>query len=147
NRRPPQPRPDFIITGPGFVGSSFVGSRQSILLDAKYRDLWQNELPREMLYQLAIYAMSQPRGATAAILYPTEDSAAREALIDIRDPFDDSVRAHVALRPIVIPSLLELIRSGDTRERDWARLGLFLVQGASGARWETPASQTFTTSI
>ena len=58
-RRSPRPRPDYAITGKGRCPS---------LLDAKYRDLWEQSLPREMLYQLSVYALSQPKGSTSAIL-------------------------------------------------------------------------------
>ena len=51
-RRSPTPRPDYII--------SQNKSIQAIL-DAKYRDLWEKHLPREMLYQLVVYAISPPR--------------------------------------------------------------------------------------
>jgi 5-methylcytosine-specific restriction enzyme subunit McrC len=118
-RRAPQPRPDFLVTR----------GNERFLLDAKYRDLWRDDLPRDMLYQLAIYAMSQPRGATAAILYPTDDAAATEAIVDIREPMTDVIRAHVALRPVVIPRLLELLRTPRLRLRERETLAMALVFG------------------
>lgn len=101
-RKSPRPRPDFVVTR---------GRTEKHILDAKYRDLWRRELPREMLYQLAIYAMSQPQGSTAAILYPTDDLSATEAIVDIREPISNALRAHVAMRPVVIPRLLALLQS------------------------------------
>jgi 5-methylcytosine-specific restriction enzyme subunit McrC len=113
NLRDPLPRPDFGVR-------THRGAWQ--LLDAKYRDLWRLDLPREMLYQLAVYALSQPRGATAAILYPTEDRSARESIVEIREPASAAPRAFVAIRPVVIGELLELVRGGAlrTREREQA---------------------------
>lgn len=122
DRRSPLPRPDLVVTR---------GREERFLLDAKYRDLWRTELPREMLYQLGIYAMSQPRGATAAILYPTDDPTATEAIIDIKEPTSEAKRAHVALRPIVVPKLLELL---STATRDGRERQAFANALAFGAR-------------
>ena len=102
NRRSPEPRPDFLVRDNlGVVA----------MLDTKYRDLWQRDLPRDMLYQLVIYAMSQEPIGQATILYPTLDSAATEARIDVRDPLHGSRRAQVVLRPVNMITLASLVSS------------------------------------
>jgi hypothetical protein len=53
----------------------------------------------------------QPKGSTAAILYPISAPGAREALLEIRDPVSGGVRGYVALRPVVLPTLLDLLRN------------------------------------
>jgi 5-methylcytosine-specific restriction enzyme subunit McrC len=111
-RRPPRPRPDFIVIGPD-------GSRA--ILDAKYRDLWQHELPREMLYQLAIYALSGADGGTATILYPTVARGARRARIEIREPLRGGTRASVLLQPVDLEELDAAIGAGDTTSGRQAR--------------------------
>jgi 5-methylcytosine-specific restriction enzyme subunit McrC len=103
-RRAPTPRPDFIVRE----------DRKAVaILDAKYRELWEKDLPREMLYQLAMYALAQGRGATAAIVYPTLSAAAVEAVIEIVEPIERRPVGRVALRPLVLPELVAAIRSGE----------------------------------
>src|SRR5262249_15183503 len=105
-RRAPTPRPDFVV---------LRGPRQAAILDAKYRDLWEKHLPREMLYQLAVYAAaSQERSAT--ILYPTTDEAAREARVTVADPVFGGQIAQVCLRPVVVNLLEGLVMSGSSAE-------------------------------
>lgn len=98
-RRHPSPRPDFAILKNGKVEK---------LLDAKYRDLWNQPLPREMLYQLAIYSLSQSTQREAVILYPAIGPAA-DAVIEIRDPAMHAPPAFVTQRPVQLVQLAELI--------------------------------------
>jgi 5-methylcytosine-specific restriction enzyme subunit McrC len=103
-RQPPTPRPDFVV---------MQGSKTVAILDAKYRDLWENPLPRDMLYQLALYAMSH-EGGTSTILYPTIHPQATEARIEVRDPLNGGRRALVALRPVVLDRLEGLVTARPT---------------------------------
>jgi 5-methylcytosine-specific restriction enzyme subunit McrC len=107
-RTAPRPRPDYAIR-----------RRKQVLalLDAKYRDLWENSLPRDMLYQLSVYALSQPKGSTAAILYPTTASTASRALIEIREPSSGGTAGYVDLRPVLVGRIVELIEAEGPRGR------------------------------
>lgn len=112
-RRAPVPRPDFAI---------LKGGQVEVLLDAKYRDLWEQPLPREMLYQLAFYAFSQGRGGRAVILYPTMATAAHEAVIGLGE------RAQVVLRPVyleVLAGALSQEPSVESRRRELAQQLVF----------------------
>ena len=93
----PTPRPDFAI---------FSGTDIASLLDAKYRDLWTQNLPREMLYQLAVYALSRSGDyRQAVILYPTLAGGAIDQTIVLKEPVEGAEKARIVLRPV---ELLEL---------------------------------------
>ena len=121
-RRAPEPRPDYVIQ---------EGAKTIAILDAKYRDMWEHPLPRDILYQLAMYALSQGLGATATILYPTIDEAAKEARINIADPVYGEKRACVVLRPVNLLRLHELVSVpvGHVHRRARARYARHLVFG------------------
>lgn len=99
-RRAPTPRPDFAVMKSGEV---------VCLLDAKYRDLWEKSFPREMLYQLTIYAVSGKDNKTSKILYPTMNVDARVQKIDIKNPATGEIYAKVVLQPVLLYELAELI--------------------------------------
>jgi 5-methylcytosine-specific restriction enzyme subunit McrC len=131
-RRTPAPRPDFLFTREGTV----VG-----IADAKYRDLWEHDLPRDMLYQLSVYALSQSHCRTTVILYPAADAGAREARISIKDPMSGSRRAEVCLRPLHVRRLTELLRDSRSVAAQRARqeYARYLVFGRSEPSAPLPA--------
>ena len=124
-RRAPTPRPDFVILS---------GTRVACILDAKYRDLWEHSLPREVLYQLAIYALSRI-GPTrqAVILYPTLASGSVDQKIVLNEPVEGTERAQIVLRPVQLLELEGLVsaRPGRQRERKCALLAKRLAFGRS----------------
>lgn len=111
-QRSPTPRPDYVLRRE---------DRVVAMIDAKYRDLWEQSLPPRILYQLSVYALSQMDCQTAVILYATTTPAAREARIEISDPVRGGTRAWVLLRPVCLPELAELIRQKRTATDDRRR--------------------------
>lgn len=106
--QPPTPRADYVIEQKGVVRA---------ILDAKYRDLWRNTLPREMLYQLVIYAISHSKKPQSAILYPSTDFNAKEARIDVADVQYGKHIGQVCTRPVYLPGLLEAISDRSIKGR------------------------------
>jgi len=99
-RQSPTPRPDYVVTQNGAVRS---------ILDAKYRDLWEKSLPREMLYQLVVYAISSLKNPQSSILYPTTSLQAKESRIDVQDPLVGRPIGQVCLRPVLLQHLEEIL--------------------------------------
>jgi len=126
NRRAPTPRPDFAV---------MKGNMAVSFLDAKYRDLFEYSFPREMLYQLAIYALSDDALKSATILYPTTNQAAKESKIEIREPLKQIRRGLVTLRPVKLNLLAYLLtaRGNLPAERNKRAYAHWLVFGDSVA--------------
>lgn len=106
--QPPTPRADYVIEQKGVIKA---------ILDAKYRDLWRNPLPREMLYQLVIYAVSHAKNRSSTILYPSTDASAKEARIDVADVLYGRHIGQVCVRPVYIPGLLEAVSDKSAKGR------------------------------
>ena len=103
-RRAPTLRPDFMV---------FSGDKILSVLDAKYRDLWALNLPHEMLYQLAMYALGHNGpNRQSAILYPTLEKSATEQRILLKNPIDGTNQAIIDLRPIKLLELTQLVEPG-----------------------------------
>ena len=117
-RQAPAARPDFCVLQHGQILS---------ILDAKYRDLWANPLPRSMLYQLTIYALSQSKNRHAAILYPSVEAGYQEMKVQINDPVREMDCATVTLRPINLLHLEQLVSGGSQIARaeyaEWMAFG------------------------
>ena len=118
----PSPRPDYLIMQNGKVEA---------VLDAKYRDLWERSLPREMLYQLAMYALVGGSERGAVILYPTMSLQASEQRLDICSPLTNARKSQVILRPVQLDTLEQMVfqQAGTQARRDKAVLAQQLVFG------------------
>ena len=99
-RRSPTPRPDYVIK---------QGNKICSILDAKYRDIWEKDLPRHMLYQLVVYAISHREQPRSTILYPTFHPSARETRIDVLDPVHGEVIGQVRMCPVNLEVLESLV--------------------------------------
>jgi 5-methylcytosine-specific restriction enzyme subunit McrC len=113
HRRAPKLRPDFTV----------MAERQVLaVLDAKYRDLWELSLPREMLYQLALYALAREESCReAVILYPTLKDAAKEQVVGIeRFSASFQLKPRVTMRPVNLLRLDRLV-SGSAQDIELAK--------------------------
>jgi 5-methylcytosine-specific restriction enzyme subunit McrC len=111
-RKSPTPRPDYVIRH---------GNKICSILDAKYRDIWEKDLPRYMLYQLVVYAVSHSDQPRSTIIYPTFHPGARETRIDVTDPVYGKMIGQVCLRPVNLERIESLVGDRTTsgrRERE-----------------------------
>lgn len=101
-RRAPVQKPDFVVRRKGQIVA---------IVDTKYRDLWHHPFPREMLYQLALYALAHPgKERKSVILYPTRATAAGDQVIQLRELATGASQAHIILRPVKLLEMEELLR-------------------------------------
>ena len=105
------------------------------MLDTTYRDLWEKPLPRDMLYQLAIYALSRDKEREATILYPSTGGVQRDQVVEIREPAYGGQRAKVIIRAVNLPALAETIaQRGIAGERSRRALAAATVFGDGDRR-------------
>jgi 5-methylcytosine-specific restriction enzyme subunit McrC len=132
-RRAVVPRPDFAVLFSGKVIE---------FLDTKYRDLWETKLPPDMLYQLAIYALSKSTGSPrSTILYPTMAVDAGDQIVLLRDPIAGRKRAEIVLRAVNLLEMERLLRPRQGAAARWKRkeVAEALVFGRKRTQFE-PAS-------
>jgi 5-methylcytosine-specific restriction enzyme subunit McrC len=100
-RRAPAPRPDYAL----FIDKDLCG-----FLDAKYRDVWQRNLPAEWLYQLSIYALASP-SEVSVLLYASMSADAADERVEVCQPvmWSNKRPASVILRPVPLSHLAELL--------------------------------------
>lgn len=123
--RAPQPRPDIVVKRNGKVIGVF---------DAKYRDLSEKGLPREMLYQLSIYALSGLHaGKEAVILYPSASVAGADRRITITDPLIHARLGEVVLRAVDLEALEAIVAEDDGRKKreQGTQLALGIISGTN----------------
>jgi len=123
----PKLRPDYVIQHKG---------KTVAILDAKYRDLWQEPLPSHMLYQLVMYAMSQDACNSATILYPTTTPGAEDVTIEMRIPSHQKRYVSVVLRPVDLLQLDMLLQ--ETRGRNNMRMRIKFAKQLTGADFRNP---------
>ena len=75
-RKAPAPRPDYAL----FRGKILKG-----FLDAKYRDIWEANLPAEWLYQLSVYALAS-LSELSVLLYASTAEEACDERIEVHQP-------------------------------------------------------------
>lgn len=109
NRRSPTPRPDFAVMKNG---------RVTRLMDAKYKDLWENAIPRDMLYQLSVYALSSEGDKQATIIYPSLNQHAISQKIDIKNPISDEYMGAVLLEPLNLNFVSTCLGNIGNRRKD-----------------------------
>lgn len=107
-RRSPQPYPDIVIR-------SRASGRTLGVFDTKYKDLWENKVPREILYQMSIYALawseSDGRSVPSVVLYPRPKDECRD--IEYRLDVHDGQARRILLRGVDWAAAIRAVERGD----------------------------------
>ncbi|HCH61936.1 MAG TPA: hypothetical protein DFR83_03965 [Deltaproteobacteria bacterium] len=101
---PPRPRPDLVLSDHG---------APSMVIDAKYRDILARGLPREILYQMSVYALAWSThgdGVPAVAICPSRGHPG-EAWLTIHPP-KGGVR-HIGVRTVDWSAALAAVRRRD----------------------------------
>lgn len=128
-RLTPKPRPDFAV---------LQGGQVVMLLDAKYRDLWEHSLPSSWLYQMTVYAASGVGTGTAKVLYPSMSGSAKLQVIEVRNPVTGGRCAQVVLQPVHLLRLATLLDQGLSGGQARTEYLRELVFGMGSANWSGP---------
>lgn len=120
----PNLRPDYII-------SNISGNQ--VILDAKYRDLYEKSLPSKWLYQLSMYSLSgkELQDNKAIILYPTNNKNAKDAIIQLRIPLGRNkyIKAYIIIRPIIWDILYQMVENRTQKRNKLVQFSQNLVFG------------------
>jgi 5-methylcytosine-specific restriction enzyme subunit McrC len=113
----PLPRPDFAVRMKG---------QPLELLDAKYQDLAHGPPSREVVYQLAMYALSRDVSARATVLHPGNRVDREQALL-VCTPTRGDGQARIVLRPVDLEYLHGLLSTRTARREriEYAQLLAF----------------------
>jgi 5-methylcytosine-specific restriction enzyme subunit McrC len=111
-RKTPELRPDYVIKRNGTIVA---------ILDAKYRNLWQETLPPAMLYQLVMYALGQNTCNSVTILYPTTTPVAEDARIKVDIAGYNEGNVYVVLRPVNLLQMAALLQEDRKKDNMRAR--------------------------
>jgi 5-methylcytosine-specific restriction enzyme subunit McrC len=114
------------------------GGQVVMLLDAKYRDLWEHSLPSSWLYQMTVYAASGVGTGTAKVLYPSMSGSAKLQVIEVRNPVTGGRCAQVVLQPVHLLRLATLLDQGLSGRQARTEYLRELVFGMGSANWSGP---------
>lgn len=79
----------------------------------EYNPKWDRNLPRDMLYQLSVYAVSGIGNNSATILYPAMKGLPVLQQINMNNPLTNDIMAKVFMKPIDLIKVASFIDSDE----------------------------------